>query len=328
MTRTAIVAAMPAELRPLVRGWQRERRGNGNAGGVDLWRWRFDDGEWIAACAGAGVEAATRAFAEVERAFAEAEEADESPRFQKRNLGHPGFVDSHPNDKYKDVARVGHPGFVDLVISTGWAGALSEELGGGRSYWVSDVIDARSGERFASNLKNSERDGNSRSHPSDKNKDVARVGHPPGDLADSPPRSQNRDLGHPDLWLVTSPKVADAAEKQRLAAAYGAGLVDMEAAGIARLAQMRGIPFYCVKGISDGYRDKLPDFNRFISANGKFRLIRFILFALVRPWHWLALARMGENSRKAAESIKESILDFLDERAYIIERNGYPDLKR
>jgi hypothetical protein len=37
---------------------------------------------------------------------------------------------------------------------------------------------------------------------------------------------------------------------------------------------------------------------------------------------------MGENSRKAAESIKESILDFLDERAYIIERNGYPDLKR
>jgi adenosylhomocysteine nucleosidase len=260
VTRVAIIAAMPGELKPLVRGWRRERRN-----GVDLWRWRFDQGEWIAACAGAGVEAATRAFAEVERAFKETEEADSPPRSQNRDLGHPGSV--------------------DFVISTGWAGALSEELEPGRAYFVSGVIDARSGERFRPAVWRGE------------------------------------------LWLITSPKVADAAEKQRLAAAYGAGLVDMEAAGIARLAQMRGIPFYCVKGISDGYTDQLPDFNRFISADGKFMLIRFILFALVRPWYWLALARMGENSRKAAESIKESILDFLDERAYIRERNDYPDLK-
>jgi hypothetical protein len=27
----------------------------------------------------------------------------------------------------------------------------------------------------------------------------------------------------------------------------------MEAAAIARLAAMRGIPFYCVKGVSDGF---------------------------------------------------------------------------
>jgi len=239
VTRVAIIAAITGELKPLVRGWRRERRN-----GVDLWSWRFDEGEWIAACAGAGVEAATRAFAEAERC-----------------------------------------GPVDFVISTGWAGALSEEFEPGRAYFVSGVIDARSGERFRSAIWSQE------------------------------------------LWLVSSPMVAGAAEKQRLAAAYGAGLVDMEAAGVARLAQMRGIPFYCVKGISDGYTDQLPDFNRFISADGKFRLIRFILFALVRPWYWLALARMGENSRKAAESIKESILDFLDERAYIRERNDYPDLK-
>jgi hypothetical protein len=39
MTRVAIIAAMPAELKPLVRGWRHERRN-----GVDLWRWRFDEG--------------------------------------------------------------------------------------------------------------------------------------------------------------------------------------------------------------------------------------------------------------------------------------------
>ena len=62
MTRVAIIAAMPGELKPLVRGWKHERRN-----GVDIWRWKFDDSEWIAACAGAGIDAATRAFAEVER---------------------------------------------------------------------------------------------------------------------------------------------------------------------------------------------------------------------------------------------------------------------
>jgi adenosylhomocysteine nucleosidase len=129
------------------------------------------------------------------------------------------------------------------------------------------------------------------------------------------------------VWLVTSPVVSDEAEKRRLAGAYGAGLVDMEAAAVARLAAMRGIPFYCVKGVSDGFNDKLPDFNRFISATGQFRLTRFILFVLLRPWHWPALVRMGENSRRAAIGLADSLLDILDERGTIRTRNGYPNLK-
>jgi adenosylhomocysteine nucleosidase len=127
---------------------------------------------------------------------------------------------------------------------------------------------------------------------------------------------------------VTSPKVAGAAEKKRLAATYEAALVDMEAAGIARLAAMRGIPFYCIKGISDGYSEQLPDFNRFISSDGHFKLARFIVFSLLRPWHWPALIRMGENSRKAARGIAESLLDLLDERGHRDKRNGYPNHKR
>ena len=46
MKRVAIIAAMPAELKPLTRGWRHVR-----SNGVDLWRWSFDGGEWIAACA-------------------------------------------------------------------------------------------------------------------------------------------------------------------------------------------------------------------------------------------------------------------------------------
>ncbi len=246
MNRFAIIAAMAGELKPLVRGWQHERRE-----GVDLWRWdSLDDegevSEWVAACAGAGVEAATRAFAEIER-----------------------------------------DGPISMAITTGWAGALSEEFVPGRAYVVSGVVDARTGERF-------------------KTGDAA-------DSGDCSPRFQNRDLGHPGLWLVTSSRVAGVKEKQRLGAAYGAGLVDMEAAGVARLARMRGIPFYCVKGISDGYRDQLPDFNRFISPDGRFQLARFVVFCILRPWYWPRLMRMGENSRKAARNIAGSLLDVLDE---------------
>ncbi|HUA93235.1 MAG TPA: hypothetical protein VL991_11735 [Terracidiphilus sp.] len=239
MIRTAIIAAMPGELKPLVRGWHHKRRNR-----VDLWRWRFD-GEWIAACAGAGQNAATRALAEVEK-----------------------------------------DGPVASVVSIGWAGALSETFQHGQAYRVSGVVDILTGERF-------------RTAPSS-----------------------------PDLWLATSPKVADAAEKQRLATAYRAGLVDMEAAAIARLAAMRGIAFHCIKGVSDGFTDRLPDFNRFLTSEGRFQLARFTLFALFHPGYWPALKQMGENSKKASLNMAESVLDLLDPQGTIRKRNGYPNLSR
>ena len=114
-----------------------------------------------------------------------------------------------------------------------------------------------------------------------------------------------------DVWLATSPKVADEAEKRRLAFAYHAGLVDMEAAAVARLAAMRAIPFYCIKGVSDGLNETLPDFNRFLSPDGKLRLGRLLVFAILHPWYWPALLRMGENSTRAAQSIAKSLHEFL-----------------
>jgi adenosylhomocysteine nucleosidase len=125
------------------------------------------------------------------------------------------------------------------------------------------------------------------------------------------------DAGAGDLWLATSPAVADASEKRRLASAYNAALVDMEAAAIARFAAMRGIPFYAIKGVSDTLTDRLPDFNRFLSPHGRFQLTRFAFFAVLRPWYWPALLRMGENSKRASQSIAESLRDFLDERGHI-----------
>jgi adenosylhomocysteine nucleosidase len=227
MTRVAIIAAMPGELKPLVRGWPSSSRGN-----IHFWARRNEEEEWIAACAGAGQPAATRAFAAIE--------------------------DGGP---------------IDLVFSIGWVGALKPDLAPGTAHNVFGVVDARTGERF------------------------------------------HCDAGAGNRWLVTSPIVASQAEKQRLASAYNADLVDMEAAAIARLAQMRGIPFYSIKGVSDGFDDKLPDFNRFIRPDGQFDLTALILFALLRPWYWPSLIWMGENSRKASQNLRDSLVDFLHERA-------------
>jgi adenosylhomocysteine nucleosidase len=239
MTRLAIIAAMPGELKPLVPGWPHSTRTN-----IHFWAKRDSEEEWIAACAGAGQSAATRAFAAIE--------------------------DGGP---------------IDLVFSCGWAGALTTNVASGTAHNLAGVIDIRTGERF------------------------------------------HCDAGAGDRWLVTSPIVANESEKRRLASAYKADLVDMEAAAIARLAQMRGIPFYCIKGVSDGFHDRLPDFNRFIRADGRFDLTGMVLFSILRPWYWPSLMRMGENSREASQGIKDCLLDFLDERATIRERNGYPNLK-
>jgi len=126
----------------------------------------------------------------------------------------------------------------------------------------------------------------------------------------------NCDAGAGKLWLATSPTVADEEEKRRLASAYNAALVDMEAAAIARLAAMRSIPFYCIKGVSDALADRLPDFNRFLSPRGQLELPSLILFSLFRPWYWPSLIRMGENSKRASQSIAKLLIDFLDERGH------------
>ncbi len=225
MTRVAIIAAMPGELKPLVRGWPHSVRNN-----IHFWAQRTEEEEWIAACAGAGQAAAIRAFAAIE--------------------------DGGP---------------IDLVFSVGWVGALHADIAAGSAHNVAGVIDAKTGERFACEA----------------------------------------DAG--ELLLVTNPRVADAAEKRRLAEAYHADLVDMEAAGVARLAAMRGIPFYCIKGVSDGFSENLIDFNRFISPDGQFGMGQMLFYVLPRPWHWPALIRMGENSKKASQSIAKCLLDFLDE---------------
>ena len=56
--------------------------------------------------------------------------------------------------------------------------------------------------------------------------------------------------------------VADAAQKTKLAQAYAAAAVDMEAAAVAAAAQARGIVFGATKVISDELDFEMPGIGR------------------------------------------------------------------
>ena len=112
--------------------------------------------------------------------------------------------------------------------------------------------------------------------------------------------------------LVTSPAIAGVREKARLHSAYGAAMVDMEAATVARLAEARGIPFRAIKGISDGHDFELASLSRFAGRHGSFRTGAFALHTAVRPHHWGMAMRLGKHSQRALAALDAVLRDLIN----------------
>jgi adenosylhomocysteine nucleosidase len=151
-------------------------------------------------------------------------------------------------------------GPLDGLVSVGWVGALSCGLKPPHAHVISEVIDARTGERFVTASTEGQR-------------------------------------------LLTTGHVVRSDEKRGLAEQFHTLLVDMEAAAVARIASEQQLPFYCFKAISDGYTDRLPDFNRFIGPDGQMRMAAFVVYAMLYPQYWGALMRLGKNSSIAAKNL-------------------------
>jgi adenosylhomocysteine nucleosidase len=111
------------------------------------------------------------------------------------------------------------------------------------------------------------------------------------------------DTGMGKDVLVSCASVADPEQKARLAAAYDAVAVDMEASAVARGAQARGVRFVAIKAISDEVDFPMPPMERFVHSDGRFRTAGFVWFALLRPWCWQALMALARNSGRAAHKL-------------------------
>ncbi len=161
---------------------------------------------------------------------------------------------------------------IDTLISVGYAGSLSCGLHAPDAVAVGEVIDARTGESF------------------------------PAETIDAPPASLKPQR------LVTLDHVASPDEKRRLAADHQATLVDMEAAPVARFARAKNLRFFCIKAVTDGPNDELPDFGRFTAPDGRLRMTAFAAWAAVHPQYWRVLGELEKNSRAASHELEKFLL--------------------
>lgn len=118
-----------------------------------------------------------------------------------------------------------------------------------------------------------------------------------------------------DGALVTAGSVAGTGEKLRLRSSYAAEIVDMEAAGVARIAVARGVAFAAVKAVSDEYDFELPELARFAGVLGEFREGAFALFLMAHPRLWKPAMRLARGSALAAQSLAAELRKEIERRS-------------
>jgi nucleoside phosphorylase len=104
-------------------------------------------------------------------------------------------------------------------------------------------------------------------------------------------------------------RVAQTAEEKLRLRAGGAMVVEMEAAGVAARAQARGLPFFCVKVVTDLAGETMAnDFNAALRADGHFDTMVVLREALRRP-----LVRVPELCRLRQRSVRAACVlgDFI-----------------
>ena len=115
------------------------------------------------------------------------------------------------------------------------------------------------------------------------------------------------DSGTGEGVLVSFETIADVEQKAKLAKAYGAQAVDMEAAAVARAAEAHGVRFLACKVISDANDSLMPPVGRFIGEGGRFQAFKFIAYVAFRPWLWGRVQQLARHSIIAAGKLCEAL---------------------
>ncbi len=103
--------------------------------------------------------------------------------------------------------------------------------------------------------------------------------------------------------LVSTFEIVEKQSKAELVECFHALVVDMEAAGVAKVALEFDLGFRCVKAISDEFDFPLPPLNRFVDGDGIFQTGNFVRWLSVRPWQWMTALMLGRNSNLAAQAL-------------------------
>lgn len=109
--------------------------------------------------------------------------------------------------------------------------------------------------------------------------------------------------------MLSQDRVACTVEEKSRLRETGAIAVEMEAAGIERVAREAEVPFYCVRVVTDAASEELPlDFNRIRDAQGRFSTPRILAAAAQRPRRILPeLMKLRRTSRSASLALGDFI---------------------
>jgi len=113
----------------------------------------------------------------------------------------------------------------------------------------------------------------------------------------------------PSGVIVTQNRIAnDSAEKRNLAA-LEAVAVDMEAAGVAARARRAGLPFSCIKVVSDALEESFGlDLNTMRTTEGRISRGKISLYAATHPKLIPGLLRLKRRTQDAAKTLGEFIV--------------------
>jgi len=116
---------------------------------------------------------------------------------------------------------------------------------------------------------------------------------------------------HHEGVLASIDRVVQTAEEKRSLRAGGASAVEMEAAGVAARVGSLGVPFYCVRSVTDLADEGFQlDFNQALRPDGRFDTMRLIAASCRRPLSLLPeLVRLGRRCRTASLTLGEFVAD-------------------
>ena len=111
--------------------------------------------------------------------------------------------------------------------------------------------------------------------------------------------------------LASIHRVAQTADEKAALRTRGASAVEMEAAGAAAKAAGFGLPFYCVRSVTDLAGETIHlDLNAALRSDGRFATMQLIAASCRRPLSLLPeLVRLGHRSYTAARTLGEFLAD-------------------
>jgi hypothetical protein len=109
--------------------------------------------------------------------------------------------------------------------------------------------------------------------------------------------------------------LGDPAEKSRVGTRTNAAAVDMESAIVAEVCAQAGVPFGCLRVISDALEDAIPARLLEVLQGGTVAPARLARALLHQPSLVIHLWRLAWGTRLAARNLSKALLEVVDSAA-------------